>query len=477
MLCRNKARAEAARDDVVAQSGNDKVVFLQADVSLEADVRRVVDELTFHPLARVAKDSQPRLDGLVCNAGALLNELTMTKEGFETTFAAHLLFGTYLLGDLCMPLLNATADSRLVIVSSGGMYNYGLPSWEVLTSTNESSEKNYDGQKAYAYAKRGQVILAEYWTKEHPEVKIVTAHPGWTLSEGPMRTAWEGAEGICWLLTVAANKIQGGEFYLDREPQPKHIAGSFWFEGSATKNTVEEKDLFRMNLTRWGAADATGAHTQLWRPTLERTQAKLAARSVSVRVSASSTPIDLASFMIRWHVLAHMPILSVNEHKLCNPYEHYTYNESHEMIKVNFTSTPLDSQVSQLAQMHAYVKDKTTNTRWSLNPKLLIYLPLRLDYILIHVAEDYSWCLVGVPARDYLWIMTKKRPRVKDPLPWPSDVEPVFQGTGNDYSDDRGTTMTKSEELSVLEQGLSIAEQNGYDISQVRIAGWRADIP
>ena len=45
--------------------------------------------------------------------GALLNELTLTKDGLEVTFATHLLFGTYLLGSLALDVLRSTADSRM----------------------------------------------------------------------------------------------------------------------------------------------------------------------------------------------------------------------------------------------------------------------------------------------------------------------------------------------------------------------------
>ena len=61
------------------------------------------------------------------------------------------------------------------------MYNFRLPSWDVLTSTGETK---YDGVFAYAYAKRGQVLLAERWVKEYPTVKIATAHPGWSDTPG-----------------------------------------------------------------------------------------------------------------------------------------------------------------------------------------------------------------------------------------------------------------------------------------------------
>ena len=107
--------------------------------------------------ARVAASTE-RLDGLVCNAGVLLHERTLTSEGVETTFACHLLFGTYLLGSLAMPLLEATPGARIVAVSSGGMYNTPWPAWDLAAA---AEGQPYSGNLAYAYAKRGQVLLAE----------------------------------------------------------------------------------------------------------------------------------------------------------------------------------------------------------------------------------------------------------------------------------------------------------------------------
>eukprot|EP00291_Cryptomonas_curvata_P030639 CAMPEP_0172209818 /NCGR_PEP_ID=MMETSP1050-20130122/35362_1 /TAXON_ID=233186 /ORGANISM="Cryptomonas curvata, Strain CCAP979/52" /LENGTH=167 /DNA_ID=CAMNT_0012889809 /DNA_START=139 /DNA_END=638 /DNA_ORIENTATION=- len=158
---------------------------LICDCSLEADVRsmwgRFVEDQT-RSYGSGLDASIPKLDGLVCNAGALLSTRTLTSEGLEVTFAAHLLFGTYLLGTLALPSLAAN-QGRLIIVSSGGMLNTKFPAWHAATSTGPSAAK-YDGQLAYAYAKRGQVLLAERWAAAHPAVKVVTCHPGWTLTDG-----------------------------------------------------------------------------------------------------------------------------------------------------------------------------------------------------------------------------------------------------------------------------------------------------
>lgn len=156
MVCRNPERAEVAQKDVISKSKNDKVYVLQADCGLETDIRKMWNNFVEHRKEIISKersipasdvpDSDVRLDALVCNAGVLNNDKKITEEGVEQTFAIHLLFGTYLLSSLAMSALGNTPDSRLVVVSSGGMYNTKFPKWDVATATGNTP---YDGQMAY----------------------------------------------------------------------------------------------------------------------------------------------------------------------------------------------------------------------------------------------------------------------------------------------------------------------------------------
>jgi dehydrogenase/reductase SDR family protein 12 len=212
-----------------------------------SEVRKVVEEL---------QGMESKVDALICNAGVLLNERRESKEGNEITFASHFLGGSFLLSQLLLPQLKASKDqSRVVFVSSGGMYTTKFPDWETATSTGKAKDK-YDGNLAYAYAKRGQVLLAEQLTKDVPEVAWVTCHPGWTDTPAvdeaygeskkylePMRKTWEGAEGIAWLMGTDIKELESGAYYLDREPQRKHLAGPFFSEGSFTKNSQNEIDV------------------------------------------------------------------------------------------------------------------------------------------------------------------------------------------------------------------------------------------
>lgn len=137
MICRNKERGNIAKDEIVQLSKNENVFLLIGDVGLESDIHRLISEFKEHQKQSrgIEKEEEIKLDALICNAGALLNELQYSKEGVEVTFASHFLFGTYLLGKQLLSVLKNTPESRLIAVSSGGMYNTKFPSWEAATST------------------------------------------------------------------------------------------------------------------------------------------------------------------------------------------------------------------------------------------------------------------------------------------------------------------------------------------------------
>ena len=78
MVCRNPDRAEAAKAEIVQKTKNDNISLLVGDCGLEADIRRMWSEFVTS-----FSGTNPSLDGLICNAGALLNDKTLTVEGVE----------------------------------------------------------------------------------------------------------------------------------------------------------------------------------------------------------------------------------------------------------------------------------------------------------------------------------------------------------------------------------------------------------
>eukprot|EP00592_Proboscia_alata_P004726 CAMPEP_0194378800 /NCGR_PEP_ID=MMETSP0174-20130528/37098_1 /TAXON_ID=216777 /ORGANISM="Proboscia alata, Strain PI-D3" /LENGTH=344 /DNA_ID=CAMNT_0039161079 /DNA_START=44 /DNA_END=1078 /DNA_ORIENTATION=+ len=247
MVCRSKERAEEARAIVVKETSNENVHILLGDVGELKQVRDIVSKL---------QERESKVHCLVCNAGVLLNDRKETSEGNEITFASHLLGGSYLLSQLLLPQLQSVENSggRVIFVSSGGMYTSKFPDWESATSSGEHM-KDYNGNLSYAYAKRGQVLLAERYASLYPGLMFLSCHPGWASTPAvdsaygsgkkllePLRSPWEGAEGIAWLMHTDKANLENGGFYLDRCPRRKHVSGPFMTEGTFTKNTKENVD-------------------------------------------------------------------------------------------------------------------------------------------------------------------------------------------------------------------------------------------
>src|SRR4029079_5540383 len=100
-------RAKAAAAELSAETGNDKIEVVQLNLSDLASVRRCAEEL-------LARDLP--IHGLVNNAGmtaGLRGDKTLTKDGFEPTFAANHL-GHYLFTRLLLPRIEKTPGARIV---------------------------------------------------------------------------------------------------------------------------------------------------------------------------------------------------------------------------------------------------------------------------------------------------------------------------------------------------------------------------
>ena len=242
MICRNRERAEKAKEDIAGtialkDEEKDRLRILIADVSVLQDVQAAVEQL---------KGQETKLDCLVCNAGALVDSKKMTPDNLEITFASHLAVGTYALSRLAMPLLEKSEDPRLIVVTSGGQYTASYPGFDVAGLAKKGS---FNGQLQYAYAKRAQVYLVQKWSTMYPKLKIVSAHPGWTSTPGvdnvygsfeqkllsPLRSSWEGTEGIAWLCVGPRESLEDGQLYLDRFTQPFDLT-------SRTKNSDAQKE-------------------------------------------------------------------------------------------------------------------------------------------------------------------------------------------------------------------------------------------
>lgn len=216
LLVRSDAKGAETAARLRDASPDVDVAWYVADLSDLASVRRVAAEI---------RATEPRLDALIHNAGAMFDRREVTADGIERTVALHVV-GPHLLTQL---LLDRLTGGRVVWVSSGGMYT------QRLDVDRLQSPADYAPATAYARAKRAQVVLAREWQRrfgaEH-DIAFHAMHPGWALTPGVesslpvfrkvmgplLRTPEEGADTSVWL-ALSPEPDQGGAFWLDRRPR------------------------------------------------------------------------------------------------------------------------------------------------------------------------------------------------------------------------------------------------------------------
>lgn len=238
MVCRNRDKGRAARDEIVSETRNENVDLMIADFSVLNQIRRLAAEV---------RAKYPRLHVLVNNAGAYNGKRTLTADGYETTFAVNHL-GYFLLTAELLELLKSSAPARIVNVASeaqrGGRINFD----------DLNLENDYSGWRAYAQSKLANIIFT-YELARRLEGTGVTAnclHPGtvrtnifsnvkgvagmivrpFTLL---MRTPEKGADTIIWLATSPEVESVTGKYFIDRvaresNPQSydREVAARLW---------------------------------------------------------------------------------------------------------------------------------------------------------------------------------------------------------------------------------------------------------
>ena len=221
------ARAVA---EIKARSGNPAIEFLQADFSSLADVRR---------LAATVMEHTPRIDVLVNNAGGIFTKRSLSKEGYEMTFAVNHL-APFLLTHLLLDTLKSGGPSRIVTTASNAHRGAQIP-FDDLQAT-----RKYSAMGAYGSSKLANILFTRALAKrlQGTAVTATCLHPGFVRTSfgrnndfSPLlkrvfgliarfaRTPEKGAETVIYL--AGSPQVQGasGGYYFDCKLTPPSSAG------------------------------------------------------------------------------------------------------------------------------------------------------------------------------------------------------------------------------------------------------------
>src|SRR3954452_1542201 len=160
---RNRDRADAAAAEIRAAGGGPVDVFV-ADLSSQAEVRRLADQVT---------DSLTRIDVLVNNAGGYWNTRHVTADGLEHTFALNHL-APFLLTALLLDRLEQSSPARVVTVASNA-HAMGRIDFADL-----QGERSYSGARAYNQSKLANVLFTYELARRLQGIPVTAnaVHPG-----------------------------------------------------------------------------------------------------------------------------------------------------------------------------------------------------------------------------------------------------------------------------------------------------------
>lgn len=166
IACRDVKRGEDALREIREKSESEKVHFLQLDLASLDSVREFAKR--FHEL-------ESQLHILINNAGVMAMPRATTKDGFEMQLGTNHL-GHFLLTNLMVDILKASAPSRVVVVSSI-LHRIGT-----IKKDDLNSEKSYWKWTVYGQSKLANVLFARELSKrlQGTGVTANSLHPGRT---------------------------------------------------------------------------------------------------------------------------------------------------------------------------------------------------------------------------------------------------------------------------------------------------------
>jgi len=172
LACRSLDKGQAAATRILSETPDAKVALERLDL---ADLR---DVAAFAERYAAGAD---RLDVLILNAGVMVPPASKTAQGFELQLGVNHL-GHFALTGALLPLVRATAGSRIVVLSSTAA-RIGAIHFDDLNF----EKRGYSPWPAYGQSKLANQLFARELQRRlraaGSSVLVTMAHPGWTATD------------------------------------------------------------------------------------------------------------------------------------------------------------------------------------------------------------------------------------------------------------------------------------------------------
>jgi NAD(P)-dependent dehydrogenase (short-subunit alcohol dehydrogenase family) len=230
IIARDEARAKATMQKLEAKAPGLNHRLHLADLSSVAETRKVG--------AAIAA-SEPRIDVLINNAGALFSNRRVTPESLELTFALnHMAY--FVLSEALRDKLIASAPARIVSTSSVAHERVSLDFNDL------QSADGYGGLKVYSRSKLANILF----TRELARRLAGTGLTANCLHPGVVKTRFGDSSGgflgllIPFLRLFFISPEQGAEaiVYLASAPEVADTSGGYFVKRKLTEPSAAARD-------------------------------------------------------------------------------------------------------------------------------------------------------------------------------------------------------------------------------------------
>lgn len=254
LLCRDAEKGEHTRASIRAATSNDALHLFRADLSSQAQIRRVADEI----LSRFEK-----LHVLVNNAGVVNVGYSETEDGIETVIAVnHLAY--FLLTSLLLDRLRASAPARIVNVASDAhRFVRGIDFDDL------GHRERYRTMRVYGHSKLANVLFTRELARrlEGSGVTANSVHPGGVASGlGGNNGTW--AKAVMKFVGLFMKSPEQGaatSLYVATAPDLEGVSGRYYASckektpSSAARDDAAAARLWQVSQEMTGLASSATA--------------------------------------------------------------------------------------------------------------------------------------------------------------------------------------------------------------------------
>jgi NAD(P)-dependent dehydrogenase (short-subunit alcohol dehydrogenase family) len=249
-VARDEARAQATMLKLEAKAPGLGHRMHLADLSSLAETRKV---------GSVIAMSEPRIDVLINNAGALFSDRRVTPEGLELTFALnHMAY--FVLTQALRHTLIASAPARIVSTSSTAHQGASLDFGDL------QSAKGYGGFKAYRRSKLANILFTRELVRRLAGTGVTAncLHPGVVATRFGSSSGGFAGLLIPLLRPFFISPDNGADtiVYLASSPEVANATGGYFVKRKITEQSLAARDAAAAKRL-WEASEAlAGAESQ-----------------------------------------------------------------------------------------------------------------------------------------------------------------------------------------------------------------------